>query len=121
LAAGGGVNRIRFLVRQTAILMWQYCALDLLYFGYFARFHQFQSFTHSPGTEFLGYYRPNAIQAAARLAIVIVLMLALRTLLDFTYRCFSVVSVVLKLTSPEDWPPLFGSISNAYTLRNFWG
>ena len=22
---------------------------------------------------------------------------------------------------PEEWPPLFGSISEAYTLRRFWG
>ncbi|EAW16874.1 uncharacterized protein NFIA_002240 [Aspergillus fischeri NRRL 181] len=120
-SADGSVDRMRFLIRQTAILMWQYLALDLLYFGYFARFYQLQSFTHAPGTEFLGYYNPTAIQQGARLAIAIVFMVALRLLLDWAYRCFSVISVGIKLTPPEDWPPLFGSIANAYTLRNFWG
>lgn len=120
-ADGCSVNRMRFLIRQTAISMWQYLALDLLYFGYFARFSEIQSLTHAPGTEFLGYYSPTAIQQGARLAIAIVFILTLRLLLDWAYRCFSVISVGIRLTPPEDWPPLFGSIMNAYTLRNFWG
>ncbi|TFK83286.1 hypothetical protein K466DRAFT_498755 [Polyporus arcularius HHB13444] len=33
----------------------------------------------------------------------------------------SVITVALGMYSPEDWPALFGSISQAYTIRRFWG
>ncbi len=33
----------------------------------------------------------------------------------------SVITVALGMYSPEDWPDLFGSISQAYTVRRVWG
>lgn len=32
----------------------------------------------------------------------------------------SIISVSLDLDSPDEWPPLFSSITQAYTVRNFW-
>ena len=29
--------------------------------------------------------------------------------------------VILRLDDPEDWPPLFGSLADAWTVRRFWG
>lgn len=29
--------------------------------------------------------------------------------------------VVLRFDAAEEWPPLFGSVTEAYSLRNFWG
>lgn len=40
LAKTGQIIRTRFLLRQIAILSWQYLSLDLLYHGYFAMFHE---------------------------------------------------------------------------------
>ena len=38
------------------------------------------------------------------------------------HYCFAIVSVsIFCLDEPHDWPPLFGSIKDAYTLRGFWG
>jgi hypothetical protein len=37
------------------------------------------------------------------------------------YCFFSIVSVILGLSRPQDWPPLFGFWRDAYTLRRFWG
>lgn len=37
------------------------------------------------------------------------------------YYFIAIISVSLNLSSSEDWPPLFGSWSDAYCLRNFWG
>ncbi|KAG8169352.1 hypothetical protein KVR01_000097 [Diaporthe batatas] len=33
----------------------------------------------------------------------------------------AVVAVLLGLSSPTDWPPLYGPFSEAYTIRRFWG
>ncbi len=33
---------------------------------------------------------------------------------------FAIVFVALGVDEPEDWPQLFGSISEAYTFRNYW-
>jgi hypothetical protein len=121
LAKNGQIIRVRFLLRQTAILSWQYLSLDLLYHGYFAKFHELPIYKHAPGTEFVVYRNPTIAQIAARLMIILLFATTLRTLLDITYRCLSIVSVGTCLTSPGEWPPLFGSYSDAYTFRRFWG
>ena len=37
------------------------------------------------------------------------------------YTAYSIVSVTIGMTEPRDWPRLFGSPLDAYTLRNCWG
>ncbi|KAK3338685.1 membrane bound O-acyl transferase family-domain-containing protein, partial [Lasiosphaeria hispida] len=35
---------------------------------------------------------------------------------------FSVIFIcILRWDEPHEWPPLFGSLSEAYSLRRFWG
>ncbi|KAH8776175.1 hypothetical protein BGZ57DRAFT_953307 [Hyaloscypha finlandica] len=41
--------------------------------------------------------------------------------LTWVYNLFALVSVGSGLCPPAAWPPLFGSLSDAYTLRGFWG
>lgn len=41
--------------------------------------------------------------------------------LNIVYKCVSALAVTLHLYRPEDWPPLFGSILQATTVRNVWG
>lgn len=33
----------------------------------------------------------------------------------------AVISVSMGLSAPEEWPPMIGSFSDAFTLRQFWG
>lgn len=33
---------------------------------------------------------------------------------------FAFISVSIGLDDPEDWPPLYGNVVEAYTLRNYW-
>lgn len=40
--------------------------------------------------------------------------------LDGTNALIGAVSVIIGLDDPEDWPPLFGHLSQAVGLRNFW-
>ena len=43
-----------------------------------------------------------------------------RILLGLLYDLASFIGVATLLTAPRDWPPYFGSPTDAYTLRNFW-
>jgi hypothetical protein len=38
-----------------------------------------------------------------------------------TYSVMSMLSVGLKMSKPHDWPPVFTSPLEAYTLRRYWG
>lgn len=37
------------------------------------------------------------------------------------YGAMAVLAVSLGSSPPKSWPPFFGSVADAYTLRNFWG
>ncbi|PIG86413.1 hypothetical protein AARAC_007526 [Aspergillus arachidicola] len=37
------------------------------------------------------------------------------------YNLFALISNVLGLSAPKDWPPFYGSPLEAYSLRRFWG
>ncbi|KYG41771.1 hypothetical protein M433DRAFT_47282, partial [Acidomyces richmondensis BFW] len=42
--------------------------------------------------------------------------------LDAAHAILSVFFVTaLRTDDPQHWPPLFGSLSKAYTIRHFWG
>ena len=41
--------------------------------------------------------------------------------INFQYAIGSVVFVGLGISAPEDWPPIFGPLSAATSVRNFWG
>ncbi|KAF8196582.1 membrane bound O-acyl transferase family-domain-containing protein [Pholiota molesta] len=41
--------------------------------------------------------------------------------LSMFYSTASVVFVALRVSEPRDWPQLFGSAGDAYTVRNCWG
>ncbi|KAF8639114.1 hypothetical protein AX17_001729 [Amanita inopinata Kibby_2008] len=41
--------------------------------------------------------------------------------IDRLYRVFGVLSVLVGLSTPEEWPPMFGSWSEPYTVQRLWG
>lgn len=44
------------------------------------------------------------------------------TMLNTLHIAFSLLAVViLRRDDPSDWPPLFGSLSESYSVRRFWG
>ena len=45
----------------------------------------------------------------------------LYSMLSMQYIGYSIVSVAVGMSKPRDWPHLFGSFLNGYTLRNCWG
>ena len=41
--------------------------------------------------------------------------------LSVLHIAYSIISVSIGLSEPRDWPPLFGSLLDAYTVRKCWG
>ena len=41
--------------------------------------------------------------------------------MSLSYMVYSIVSVATGMTEPQDWPHLFGSPLDCYTVRNCWG
>ncbi|KAM0713939.1 hypothetical protein Q7P37_010902 [Cladosporium fusiforme] len=44
-----------------------------------------------------------------------------RIMNDVGYRIISIIAVGIGLSAPEQWPPVFGSYSDCYTLRGYFG
>lgn len=114
-----GIPRGRFLVRETAIAIWQFLVLDI--FSVLALQHAMNdqdeewsiSSSHQwdiPGREWIA----QAVQT------LITWFVVSRILLSFYYRVASIIFVSLG-DSPSNSPPLIGRMADIYTLRNFWG
>ncbi|KAK4861626.1 hypothetical protein LT330_003661 [Penicillium expansum] len=111
--------RGRFLVRQTAIVVWQYLALDV-----FATLGLQQALEQ----EKIGMLPPvpqwdiSTEQWIERIISNIMAgFVVSRILIDFHHRVFSIILVALGLDSPENCPPLYGRALDADTVRGFWG
>jgi hypothetical protein len=61
-------------------------------------------------------------RALHRRAVLSVLSYVVGFVLLNTSHCIaSILLVGTGVSTPEDWPPIFGPLSRAYTLQNFWG
>ncbi|KAK7982160.1 hypothetical protein PG988_004398 [Apiospora saccharicola] len=59
-------------------------------------------------------------EAIFRVVSTAVFFVNVALMVTMWYYLVCVVSVVLGLASPEDCPPFYGSLRNAYTLRGLW-
>lgn len=114
------ISRHRYLIRETAIAMWQYLVLDIstsqaVKTGLSKNEQQQQQQNTSVEGSWVELCIEQIIVAVAAWFIVG------RIVISFTYRLVAVVSVGLRFEAPEEYPPLFSKMADAYTLRNFWG
>lgn len=118
-------SRSSFLLRTLAIVVAKYLVLDLMTFHPPSPEDTQRMF--GEGKEYLLFrsdsLRPPTVQD-------ILTNLGVTSLgwgpigswfIEVHYRILSLVSVGLGMSSPHQWPPLFGWITEAYTLRRFWG
>ena len=63
---------------------------------------------------------PTDYPVLVRMALGGYTMLHTRWTLDMVYKILAAVSVACSITDPCQWPPLFGSWSDAWTIRRFW-
>ncbi|PYH89122.1 hypothetical protein BO71DRAFT_364127 [Aspergillus ellipticus CBS 707.79] len=115
-------QRGQFLRGQMAIALWQGALLTFL-FCIFITHNAWGSdgfYLYDPGREFR--YNFSVEQWLARIRVPFVFGFPTSMLfLDFQYRMGSVLCVGLGGADVASWPPLFGSLGDAYTVRGFWG
>ncbi|KAL4886421.1 membrane bound O-acyl transferase family-domain-containing protein [Aspergillus karnatakaensis] len=118
-------SRVRFLAWNILIIAIQYILIDLIT-------HQPSSPEDierffSPGKEYL-LFRPSNLPPPTLTEVGVHLGVALMAwgpmgsvFINIFYRVVAVLSVGLGISRPDQWPSLFGSITEAYTVRRFWG
>jgi hypothetical protein len=114
-------SRLWFLVRQAALFSWEYLFLDLFDSIFLERSAEENEHLRGLREEYLyldTISGPWIVRSMMNLAMWFTVY---RVFLDLIVRFLSLVFVSTGISSPSDWPPFFGSMLDAYTLRNFWG
>ncbi|KAL3486514.1 membrane bound O-acyl transferase family-domain-containing protein [Aspergillus germanicus] len=118
-------SRFNFLIRNMGIIAAKYLVLDIMLYKPLTQEDSNRYFYE--GSEYL-FFRPKDIPSATIQDVAKNLAIALFACgptgpwyIELQYRVVSVVSVALGLSTPDQWPELFGSITETYTLRGFWG
>ncbi|EAL89236.1 Acetyltransferase pyr8 [Aspergillus fumigatus] len=115
------LSRRRYVLRESAIIIWQYLLLDLIHMstkdtppGDLARLF-------GPGLEYR-YLDATAEQWFGRVSVGIFSWLVpSRVCLNIVSRIYCLVLVVLRISAPESCRPSFGRVRDACTIRGFWG
>jgi hypothetical protein len=112
-------NTKAFLWRKTGVVVCSYLLLDLI------------NSTADPAIS-LKYFTPDKVSLLYRMNEASVEELVIRAFTTLAagislncvqggmYNLFGLLSVGLGLSTPKEWPPFYGSLREAYTLRNFW-
>ncbi|KAJ5766585.1 uncharacterized protein N7511_004201 [Penicillium nucicola] len=111
-------RRARFLLRQLVIATWQYLVLDIV-----QTISKQQAIEKGPQESIRSIeWVVPAGQWIERIATHLSIWFIVNRLIgDLAYRALSIFFVGIGLDSPSDWPPAWGRMSDAFTLRNFWG
>ncbi|KAL4783350.1 membrane bound O-acyl transferase family-domain-containing protein [Aspergillus varians] len=118
-------SRSAFLIRTLAIVVAKYLVLDLMTFQ--PSSPEDTQALFGEGREYL-LFRPEGVPPVTIQAILTNLGVTVlgwgpigSWFIEEHYRILSLISVGLGVSSPHQWPVLFGAITEAYTLRRFWG
>lgn len=113
-------NKAVFLWRKATVITVSYLLLDLI------------NSSADPAIS-LKYFTPGKVPIFSRLRDVTAEELVIRTFTALAaaislncvqggiYSLFAILSVGAGISAADDWPPFYGSPSEAYTLRRFWG
>lgn len=105
------ISRGRYFLRQFLFLAWQYLAMDVLYVLSVRK--------AASKVESAGASAPMSWSSRIYLTALSWFVVA-RLLIDSFYRFAALIAVGMG-DCPGNWPPLIGSMGDAYTVRYFWG
>jgi hypothetical protein len=111
------VPRGRFLVRETSIAVWQFLALSM----FETLSAQEASKKPAPISFEVQWFVPVDQWVERIISNLIGWFIVARILIDLNARICAILCVGLGLDTPADSPPTFGTMADAYSLRNFWG
>lgn len=115
---GDDIPRARFLLRQSAIAIWQYLVCDI--FQHLARQRALEQDPQA-GFSHIEWVLPVEAWIERVITNLVTGIVLSRILIDAHYRIMSIVFVGLGLDSPSNWPPAFGRMADSYTIRDFYG
>ncbi|KAL3486541.1 hypothetical protein BJX62DRAFT_241871 [Aspergillus germanicus] len=113
-----------FLAHNLAVALLEYLILDFMTLR--APSPETTARWFGEGREYLlfrpyGLPRPTARDIVTNMIVASITGGALANLaIDLSYRLAAIISVGLGQYRPSQWPPLFGSVMEAYTIRRFW-
>ncbi|SPN99924.1 uncharacterized protein DNG_02776 [Cephalotrichum gorgonifer] len=114
-------GRLSFLFRTAIIFAWQYLVLDFVDTAMAAQSPQEQQAAYGEGQEYI-LFDATREQLVTRLTTSVASSFFIgRIIMDFIYRAMALVAVGTGISQPLDWPPFFGRMRDAYTIRYFWG
>ncbi|KAJ6087134.1 hypothetical protein N7467_006048 [Penicillium canescens] len=112
-------RRGRFLLRQFAFAAWQYLVLDIV--QTIAQQQAMGNNPQEPVSSAIEWTVP-ADQWVERIGTHLSIWFIVNRLIgDLAYRFLSIIFVGIGFDSPSDWPPAWGRMGDAFTLRDFWG
>lgn len=111
-------SRSRFLFRRLVSVALGYIVVDFLNSQPPLNVNLFSA---SKARLFGGLLDLSLEDVAMRVATTLVFWLSLRLTIALIYNAASALFVGFWLSDPEQWPPYFGSVSDAYSVRRFWG
>ena len=110
-------SRFNFLLKRGFTVLGTFLFVDYLN-------HQPQPpqelFAASKASLFVSRADLNIKTVAVRVVSTVLFWSVLRVTIGLIYNASSFVGVATFLTEPADWPPYFGSPTEAFTLRKFW-
>jgi hypothetical protein len=109
----------RFLLRQLAIAAWQYLVLDIVQTVSIQNSME-RALQESSSSE-IEWIVPLGQWVERIITHLSIWFVVNRLISDLAYRVLSIFFVGIGLDLPSDWPPAFGTMTDAFTLRNFWG
>ncbi|KAF9465459.1 membrane bound O-acyl transferase family-domain-containing protein [Collybia nuda] len=105
------VTRGSFVAKQTISLV-----------GYVFTLRALEVYQHTTGSNYVPkHFSGTAHSIFETLQLPLLASLTTFAHMSMSYTSLGALSVGLKISDPEDWPPLFGALSDAYTIRRFWG
>ena len=111
-------SRAKFLLHRGAAVVTAYLILDFLN-------NQpppdLSHFTDVKSGQFSGFRGQSVEDVITRMVSTAMFLFSLRLTIALIYNAFSLIPVALMIHSPEDWPPYFGSVLSAFSIRKFWG
>ena len=113
-------SRRVFLLQRVATFLISYVLTDLL-----VRVSQSYRNHIVFGKSYVPFYtrrdEVTAEEVLIRVGTTIGFWLGAYTSIQAYHSATGLIAVASGLLDPADWRPMFGSLSNAYTLRGFWG
>ncbi|KAK3167037.1 hypothetical protein OEA41_010162 [Lepraria neglecta] len=114
--------RRAFLLKRLSLLQATY-TLNAVYWPILIVYHpvKYSNFDATNQTYFRRFHAVSARETLLRAGLTVHFVWEAWALITSYHNALAIVFVSLGLDEPRDWPPIYGSISETYIIKRFWG